>query len=176
MPFSICETPLGETGCLGNPYFLFTGCLSIQLFDLPPFFDKVSQANSGYLLLNVQHLCDLATRRFPSTLFCECYGFESAFFTHRPFLLYSPSCCFQGLPGAGSSASKVAGLHADHWNIALARLLFRITAINKRSILVGSIYVPRTSFEVRVPQPRNLPLTGFEPAFLKVLCGISHLF
>ena len=23
--------------CLSNPYFLLTGCLSIQFFDLPPF-------------------------------------------------------------------------------------------------------------------------------------------
>ena len=122
------------------------------------------------------HAMPLVTRHFPSTLYCECYGFESAFFTHWHFLLYTPSCCFQGLPGAGSSPWKVAGLHADHQNIALAWLLFWITAINKRGILVGSIYMPRTSFEVRVPQPRNLPLTGFEPAFLKVPCGISHLF
>ena len=28
-----CKTPLGETGCLGNPYF--TGCVSIQLFNWP---------------------------------------------------------------------------------------------------------------------------------------------
>ena len=28
-----CKTPLGETGCLGNPYF--TGCLSIQFFNSP---------------------------------------------------------------------------------------------------------------------------------------------
>ena len=27
------KTPLGETGCLGNPYF--TGCLSIQFFNSP---------------------------------------------------------------------------------------------------------------------------------------------
>ena len=26
-----CKTPLGETGCLGMPYF--TGCLSIQFFN-----------------------------------------------------------------------------------------------------------------------------------------------
>ena len=31
------KTPLGETGCLSNPYFLFTGCLGIQFFDSPPF-------------------------------------------------------------------------------------------------------------------------------------------
>ena len=33
--FSLCKTPLGETGCLGNPYFILNGCLSIQLFDSP---------------------------------------------------------------------------------------------------------------------------------------------
>ena len=33
-------TPLGGTGCLGNPYFLFTGCLSIQFFDSTPFFKQ----------------------------------------------------------------------------------------------------------------------------------------
>ena len=37
------KTPLGETGCSGNPYFV-TGCLSIQSSDSPPF---------------PQHLCDL---------------------------------------------------------------------------------------------------------------------
>ena len=46
--------------------------------------------------------------------------------------------------------------------------IVQITAIHKRGILVGSIYVPKASFEVRVPKPRNLPLTGFEPASLKV--------
>ena len=30
------KTPLGETGCLGNPYILLTGCLDISLFDSPP--------------------------------------------------------------------------------------------------------------------------------------------
>ena len=35
-PNNFNETPLGETGCLGNPYFLLTGCLGIQFFDLPP--------------------------------------------------------------------------------------------------------------------------------------------
>ena len=39
-----------------------------------------------------------------------------------------------------------------------------MTAIHKRGILVGSIYVPKTSFEVRIPQTWNLPHTGFEPA------------
>ena len=52
------KTPLGETGCSGN-HFLFTGCLSIQFFDSPPFPNTVSQAAFGYLPLTVQHLCDL---------------------------------------------------------------------------------------------------------------------
>ena len=33
----INKTPLGQTGCLGNPYFLLTGCLGIQFLDSPPF-------------------------------------------------------------------------------------------------------------------------------------------
>ena len=35
--FDLNKTPLGETGCLSNPYFLLTGCLGIQFFDSPPF-------------------------------------------------------------------------------------------------------------------------------------------
>ena len=31
------KTPLGETGCLSNPYFLLTDCLGIQFFDSFPF-------------------------------------------------------------------------------------------------------------------------------------------
>ena len=31
------KTPLGETRCLSNIYFLLTGCLGIQFFNLPPF-------------------------------------------------------------------------------------------------------------------------------------------
>ena len=35
-------TPLGETGCPGNPYFLLTDCLGIQFFDSPPYPNTVS--------------------------------------------------------------------------------------------------------------------------------------
>ena len=31
--FNLNKTPLGETGCLSNPYFLLTGCSGIQFFD-----------------------------------------------------------------------------------------------------------------------------------------------
>ena len=52
------KTPSRETGCLGNPYFLHTGCLGIQFFD-SPYPNTVSHADFGYLPLSVQHLCDL---------------------------------------------------------------------------------------------------------------------
>ena len=94
---------------------------------------------------------------------------SQAFLTLQSFLLFSR------LPWAGSSTSKLAGFHADLWNIALAQLFVWIIAIHKSSILVGSIYVPKASFEVRVLQPWNLPLTGLEPAFLKALCVRSRL-
>ena len=64
-----------------------------------------------------------------------------------------------------------------------------MTAIHKSGIVVGSIYfkasvevrvpqpwnLPLTGFEpARVPQPWNLPLTDFEPALLKVPCDTSR--
>ena len=36
--FNLNKTPLGETGCLSNPYFLLTGCLDIQGFFYSPRF------------------------------------------------------------------------------------------------------------------------------------------
>ena len=44
-------------------------------------------------------------------IYCECYGFKRAFFTLRHFLSCTPSWCFHGFPRAGSSTSKLAGLH-----------------------------------------------------------------
>ena len=35
--FSLNKTPLGETGCLSNPYFLLTGSSIIQFFNSSPF-------------------------------------------------------------------------------------------------------------------------------------------
>ena len=99
---------------------------------------------------------------------------ENVFYS-QAFLPCTPSYCFQGIPGAGSSPSKAAGLHADHRNIALAQVLSGMKEIYKRGIVVGFIYVSKASFKVRVPQPCNLPLTGFKPVFLKVPCVTSHL-
>ena len=59
LAFSLCKTPLGENRCLGNPYILLTGCLSIQFLIHLPFPNTVSYTAFGYLLLTVQHLCDL---------------------------------------------------------------------------------------------------------------------
>ena len=57
--FSLNKTPLGETGCLSNPYLLLTDSSGIQFFDSLPFPNTVSYAAFGYLHLTVQHLCDL---------------------------------------------------------------------------------------------------------------------
>ena len=137
--------------------------------------NTVSQATFGYPLFTVQHLWDLgdvchaighqvlSTHPLPRVL-----RIWESVFTLRRFLPYSPCCWFQGFPGVSRSTWKLAGLHADHRNIVPARLLCRMTAIHKRGILVGSIYVPKVSFEVRVPHPWTLSLIGFKPIFLKV--------
>ena len=70
---------------------------------------------------------------------CECYWYERAIFTLSRFLAYIPSCWFQGFPGASSSTSKLAGLHASLQNIALACLFLWITTIHNKNMLVGSI-------------------------------------
>ena len=51
--FSLNKTPLGETGCLSNPYFLLTGSSSIQFFNSPPPLSQHSQL--GYLWLPTPH-------------------------------------------------------------------------------------------------------------------------
>ena len=113
--------------------------------------------------------CHRVTYRTPChasghlVIYRECCRFERAFLTLRCFVPYTPSCWFQGFPGAGSSTSKLAGLYADLRNIAPTRLFVWITAIYKRDIVVGSIYVSKAAFEVRLPQPWNLSLTVFEP-------------
>ena len=53
LTLSLCKTPLGETGCLDNPYFLFTGCLSIR------FFDSTQHSQLDHLWLTVLHCAAL---------------------------------------------------------------------------------------------------------------------
>ena len=73
LTLSLNKTPLGETGCLGNPLFLFTGCLGIQFFDSPPF---SQQSQLHYLWLPIPycaallwltrcHAIPLVTKSFP---------------------------------------------------------------------------------------------------------------
>ena len=53
--FHLDKTPLGETGCLSNPYFLLTGSSSIQFFN-----HHLSQHSQlGYLWLPTPHCAAL---------------------------------------------------------------------------------------------------------------------
>ena len=54
--FSLTKTPLGETGCLSNPYFFQTGCLGIQFFDSLLF----QHRQLGYPWLHTPHWRALA--------------------------------------------------------------------------------------------------------------------
>ena len=66
---SLCKTHFGETGCLGNPYFLI-GCLSIQFFGSP-----ITQSARSPMVtyphcaapvwLTGSHAAPLVTRYFP---------------------------------------------------------------------------------------------------------------
>ena len=114
----------------------------------------------------MQHLCDLqdaipchwSLGTSHSPLNASATDLRVRFLLSGIFTLYSFLLVLRLPCGASSSSSKLAGLHADHQNIVPAQLLCRMTAIHKRGILEGSIYVPKISFEVRVPQPWNLPL------------------
>ena len=57
LTLGLCKTPLGETGCLGNPYFLFC-----WVTKHPVFLFHLQHSQLGCLWLpslTVQHLCDL---------------------------------------------------------------------------------------------------------------------
>ena len=75
------------------------------------------------------------------------------FFTLRRFLPCTPSL-FQNFPGVGSSASKLAVLHADLRKMAPARLFVWITTIHKRFIC-GRFYLT-----ARSGQSQNITLHG----------------
>ena len=71
--------------------------------------------------------------------YCKYYRFERAFFLSGIFYLTLLPAFFKASLGADSSTSRLAGLHADLWNIVLAQLFVWITAIHKSFIWVGSI-------------------------------------
>ena len=87
-------------------------------------------------------------------IYRECYRFERAFFPLRRFFTLHSFLPFQGFPGAGSSTSKLPGVHTDLQNIAPARLFAWITAIHK-SFTCARFYLKATN-----GQTRNINLHG----------------
>ena len=136
-----------------------------------PFTNTASQATFGYLLLTVQHLL-LATPVVTDTSHPPFTTSATDFRVH--FLPCPPSCFIQGLPGAGSSTSKVAGLHVDLWNSPGPTIVLNHSNPQKR-YTIRFYLCAQGLFEVRVPQPWDLLLTGLEPEFLKVTCNDSCL-
>ena len=79
------KTPLGETGCSGNPYFL-TGYLSIQFFDSPSF-------SPASVWLTGRHATPLITKCFspnpPASLWlmgCHATPLVTKCFSPNPLL------------------------------------------------------------------------------------------
>ena len=78
--------------------------------------------------------------------YCECYGFEKAFFTLRCFFnLTLLSCFYQGFPGASSSALKVAGWnwgskHRPDPSVCLNHTVFGSYMINRELYLNSPKY------------------------------------
>ena len=122
------------------------------------------------------------------TLYREWYGLcFLAFFTLHVFYLLALS-----LPWDQQFSLKVSRAEADRRNIAPAQLLCRIAAIHSSyfsfyflfsSLLVSIIqflfqflfyfnpqfifqFLFKASFEVRIPQPQDLPFSGYKPARL----------
>ena len=56
LTWNLNKAPLGKTGCLGNPYFLLTGCLVTQFFDSPQF---SQHSYLGHLWLPTPHCAAL---------------------------------------------------------------------------------------------------------------------
>ena len=84
-------------------------------------------------------------------IYRKCYGFGRPFYS-QVFLSCIPSCFFQGFPEAGSSTSKLAGLHPDLRNTVPVRLFVWITTIHK-SFLCARFYL-----RVTAAWPRNINL------------------
>ena len=93
-------------------------------------------------------------------IYRECQGFERVFFTLRRFLPYTPSCQFQGLPGAGSLTLKLAGFQLDIFETQpRPDYLFESQQFTKRFKVVGQF----KSYGWLGDHVNNLLLTGFEP-------------
>ena len=96
-------------------------------------------------------------------LYSECYGSERAFFYSQAFFTlhcvpkFGTTCFYQGFPGAGNSAFKVAGPSTDVRNTDRVQLFVWVTLFSKRYLSLGSIYVLRSCGTLY----NHLP--GFEP-------------
>ena len=116
--FSLCKTSLGEARCLGNFYFLLTGCLSIQCFDSP------RHSQLGHLWLPTPHCAALVwhANAMPSS------GHQAL-----------PT---QPLPREAEDSPR----DERHFKHVLPSTHIPNLPLTKRGIFfVGSIYMPRTS-------------------------------
>ena len=165
LTFSLCKTPLGETGCLDNPWLLLTGCLSIQLFDSSvtqsvrlPMATYLSLCSTCVTYRTSCHAigCQvLPTQPLPRE--AEDFPRGERYFKHVPPLTY------------------LIYLSPKELYLEVVFKVYGLSAFTKRRMLAGSIYVPKVSFTVRVQQPWNLPLIGVEPVFSKVAWVNSRL-
>ena len=112
------RTSLGETGCPGNPYFLFTYYISTQFFDSPPFFFPTQSVRSP--LVSYPSLCSTC-------------------------MTYSMPCAvigYQVLPTQPLPREVEDFLRGDrHFKCASAHI--PNLPLTKRGILLGSICMPK---------------------------------
>ena len=112
------RTFLGETGCLGNPYFLFTYYISTQFFDSPPFFFPTQSVRSP--LVSYPSLCSTC---MTYSMLCAVIG-------------------YQVLPTQPLPREVEDFLRGDrHFKCASAHI--PNLPLTKRGILLGSICMPK---------------------------------
>ena len=87
----------------------------------------------------------------------ESFFYSQAFFTLHCVPKFGTTCFYQGFPGAGNSAFKVAGPSTDVRNTDRVQLFVWVTLFSKRYLSLGSIYVLRSCGTLY----NHLP--GFEP-------------
>ena len=119
------KTPLRETRCLGNPYFLLYWLPKHLFLDSlhPLFFNTVRPSLVTYPSLcstcvtYYRMPCHAIGHQLLPTQPCyrKCYRFERAFFTLGCLLSCTPSCCFQSFPGSRQFNLKVS--RASCWSL-----------------------------------------------------------
>ena len=115
--FNLNKTLLGETGCLNNPYFLLTGCLGIQFFNLLPF----PTQSARLPLVTYPSLCSTCvTYRTP----CHAIGHQVL-----------PT---QPIPKEAEDFPR-----GDKYFLACASAHIPNLLLIKRVYVIGSIYMPK---------------------------------